>query len=777
MESLQRALAPDYRLERVLGTGGSATVFLAEDVKHARRVAIKVMHHELATTVGADRFIREIRVAARLTHPNIVPLLDSGSAAAAPYYVMPFIDGESLRARLDRGERVPLDEAIALVTEIADALEYAHAAGIVHRDIKPENILVLHGHAVVADFGIARALTRATEPTMNSMTTTGGVVLGTPAYMSPEQAVGETEIDGRSDVYSLAIVFFEMVSGSLPFSAPTTQGLIAKRFVERPPRLSSRVPGIPEVVDDSVAVALALDPADRPAGAIAFARLLVGARETRPSAAAPLPGVGADPVHPGAHSGAPTGSITTRTLGIVTDPSLPSVAVLPLVNLSSDPENEFLSDGITEEIISTLSRLRTIRVAARASSFAFKDHRPSVQEVAEQLGVTNVLDGSVRRAGNRVRVATQLVDAHTGFPVWSDRFDRDFDDAFAIQDEIASAIADALSATLLHESGPWTREAVAGAAYEHYLRGRYELNKRTEAGLRSATEHFRAASAEQPDYALAFAGLADALVLLGVYGTRPPAEVFPPARVAIEQALALDPSLGESYATLGAVMTLYDWNWTQAGDTFRRAIALSPRSPTAWQWRAMHHLLPQGRLDEARVAIDRARSLDPLSMAIATSVAVVYHLSGDNAGAVRALRRAMELDASFPMTYYFLGGVLRDAGDVSAAIDAFHTAITKSGGTPEMTAGLAQAYARAGDANRARELRHELVVTAATRHVPHSLMAQVHAAFGEVDLALATLEQAAEAREPELVLLSVRPAYAPLRTHPRFAALRARVGV
>src|SRR5688500_13694944 len=285
MESLRTALASDYRLERVLGTGGSATVYLAEDLKHDRQVAIKVMHHELATTVGADRFIREIRVAARLTHPNIVPLLDSGSAAAAPYYVMPFIDGESLRARLDRGERVPLDEAIALVTEIADALEYSPAAGIVHRDIKPENILVLHGHAVVADFGIARALTRATEPTMNSMTTTGGVVLGTPAYMSPEQAVGETEIDGRSDVYSLAIVFFEMVSGTLPFSAPTTQGLIAKRFVERPPRLSSRVAGIPAAVDDAVAAALALDPADRPAGALAFARLINPSRVTGTSPA------------------------------------------------------------------------------------------------------------------------------------------------------------------------------------------------------------------------------------------------------------------------------------------------------------------------------------------------------------------------------------------------------------------------------------------------------------------------------------------------------------
>jgi eukaryotic-like serine/threonine-protein kinase len=768
MDSLRNALAPDYRLERVLGTGGSATVYLAEDLKHERQVAIKVLHYELAATVGADRFIREIRVAARLTHPHIVPLLDSGRAGNAPYYVMPFIDGEPLRARLDRGERVPLDEAIRLVTEVADALEYAHAAGIVHRDIKPENILLLRGHAVVADFGIARALRRATESGTGT-TTTGGMVLGTPAYMSPEQAVAESEIDGRSDVYSLAIVLFEMVSGTLPFIATTMQGLIAKRFVERAPRLSSLVPGIPEAVDDGVAAALALDPADRPAGALAFARLLGAGRDTGTWAAAPLPaGAG----------GSRTDAITVqRTLGIATNPALPSVAVLPLANLSADPENEFLSDGITEEIISTLSRLRTIRVAARASSFAFKDHRPSVQEVAERLGVTNVLDGSVRRAGNRVRVATQLVDASTGFPVWADRFDRAFDDVFAIQDEIASAVADALSATLLHESGPWTREAVAGAAYEHYLRGRYALNKRTEAELRSAARHFTEAAEEQSDYALAFAGLAEALLLLGVYGAQSPGEVLPSAREATEKALALDPSLGESYASLGAVLALYDWDWRRAGDAFRRAVALSPRSPTVWQWRAMYHLLPQGHLDEARAAIDRARTLDPLSMAIATSVGVVYHLTGDSAGAVRALHRAIELDPAFPMTYYFLGGVLRDAGDGAAAVEAFHEAIAKSGGTPEMTAGLAQAHARAGDVDRARELQGELVAAAATRHVPHCLVAQVHTALGEIEPAVAALERAAEAREPELVLLGVRPAYVPLRGHPRFDALRARVGV
>ena len=767
METLRTALASDYRLERVLGTGGSATVYLARDLKHDRQVAIKVLHHELSATVGADRFVREIRVAARLTHPNIVPLLDSGRADDAPYYVMPFIEGEALRVRLERGERVPLDEAIALLTEVADALEYAHAAGIVHRDIKPENILLLHGHALVADFGIARALTRATE-TDPGTSTTGGMIVGTPAYMSPEQAVGEAEIDGRSDVYSLAIVLFEMVSGTPPFSGTTMQGLIAKRFKESAPRLSSRVAGIPETVDDAVAAALALDPADRPTGPVAFARLLAGREVRTPSTVLSASTVSSS-----------SDAITLQsTLGISTNPALPSVAVLPLVNLSADPENEFLSDGITEEIISTLTRRRVIRVAARASSFAFKHKRPSLQEIAEQLGVTSILDGSVRRAGNRVRVATQLVDVNTGFPVWSERFDRDFDDVFAIQDDIASAVADALSATLLRDSGPWTRDNVVGAAYEHYLRGRYALNKRTEAELRSAADHFTAATGEQAEYALAYAGLADARLLLGVYGAESPRVAFPLAREATQKALQLDPSLGESYATLGAVLALYDWDWAGAGDAFRRAVALSPRSPTAWQWRAIHHLLPQGRLDDARAAIDRARSLDPLSMAIATSVGVIYHMTGDSAGAVRALRRAIELDASFAMTYYFLGGVLRDVGDTTAAIDAFQTAIAKSGGgSPEMTAGLAQAHARARNVERARELQRELTAAATRRHVPHGVVASVHVALGEIEPALAALERAAEVREPEVVLLGVRPGYAPLRGHPRFDALRARIGV
>ena len=757
-EHFAGALLPAYRLERELGVGGTATVYLAADVKHDRRVAIKIMRRDLLATVGADRFVREIRLAARLTHPNIVPLLDSGQAAGSPYYVMPYIDGESVRARVQRDGRIPIAEAVALATEVADALAYAHAANIVHRDIKPENILLLRGHAVVADFGIARALDQAVGDHHTSV----GLVLGTPAYMSPEQAAGDGELDGRSDIYSLATVLFEMINGAPPYTASTVQGLITKRFTEVAPRLSLGRSGIPAHLDDAVAAALSRDPKERPTSAFSFARAITGA---------PDDGTGA--LATGMY---PTSGLL-RPSGTPSNPTLPSVAVLPFANLSTDPENEFFSDGITEEIMSTLSRMRTIRVAARASSFAFKGKRGDVREIAEQLGVGHVLDGSVRRSGTRVRVSAQLVDASSGFQVWSDRLDRNLDDAFAIQDEIAGAIASALSATLLDDAGAVTREGVAGAAYELYLRGRFALNKRTEQDLQAAARFFADAVAQQTGLAVAHSGLADAQLLLGVYGAEAPAIAMPRARDAAQQALAIDPALGEAYATLGSVRALHDWDWAGADDAFRRAIALSPRYPTAWQWRAMNQLIPQGRLDEARSSIDRARALDPLSMVISTSVGVVYHLAGDTAGAVRVLQRAIEHDSGFAIGHYFLGGALRDADQLAEAETAFRTAIEKSSGSPEMTAGLAQVLARQGDTKGARALQRELVTDAGARHVSSCLLAQVHTALGELDEAEAALARAAEARDAELAFIGVRQAYRPLRGRPAFDALRRRVGV
>jgi serine/threonine-protein kinase len=754
-----RALAPAYRVERELGAGGAATVYLAEDTRHDRKVAVKVLRADLLGTTGVDRFIREIRVAARLTHPNIVPVLDSGEAAGAPFYVMPFVEGESLRTRLAREGRIPVAEAAALVAEVADALEYAHAAGIVHRDIKPENILLLRGHALVADFGIARALTQAG----GDHRTTVGLVLGTPMYMSPEQASGEPVIDGRSDVYSLATVLFEMIGGTPPFTAPTTQGVIARRFTGPAPRLVSVAPDVPPHVDGAVAAALALEPKDRPTGAMAFARALEG-RATAADTPTTASGTPA--------AGQVRAAVTTGT----GDAAMPSVAVLPFANLSAEPDNEFLSDGITEEIIGTLSRLRTIRVAARASSFAFRTRRDDIRAIAGRLGVGHVLDGSVRRAGPRVRVAAELVDAATGFQVWSDRFDRNVSDVFAIQDEIARAIADALSAALLAGGAPAMHDA-GGPAYELYLRGRHALNRRTERDLAAAARFFADAVAQQPDLAVAHAALADAELLLAVYGAEPPTAAMPRARGAAEWALTINPALGEALATLGSVRALHDWDWAGADDAFRRATALSPLYPTAWQWRAMNLYVPTGRADEARAAIDRARALDPLSMVMATSVGVVRHLTGDLAGAIRALRQAQDLDPEFVMTHYFLGGALRDAGDLDAAAAAFHFAIAKSGGTPEMHAGLAQTLALQGNARAARDALARLAGASASRHVPACLLAQVHAALGEPDAAEAQLARAAEARDADLAFIAARPAYAPLHGRPAYEALRRRLGV
>ncbi|HYV96640.1 MAG TPA: protein kinase [Gemmatimonadaceae bacterium] len=758
-ERIRDAFAPHYRLERPLGVGGMAVLLLAHELKHDRRVAIKVLRSELVPTVGAARFEREIRVAARLTHPNILPLLDSGDFDGTPYYIMPFVEGESLRARLERLGALPLAEALALAAEAADALNYAHAAGIVHRDIKPENILLLNGHAVVADFGIARAISASA---LGEEVTSAGIILGTPAYMSPEQAAGDDQLDGRSDVYSLATVVFEMLSGSVPFTASTTRALIARRFVEAAPRLSSRNPGIPEHIDAAIAAALEIEPSGRPPTAAAFAASLGAPAELRAATPAATGAVPAEPlVLP---------ATTISGLG------LPSIAVLPFVNLTSDPENEFFSDGITEEVMSALSRLRTVKVAARTSSFAFKGRNEDARVIAERLRVTNILAGSVRRAGSRVRVKAQLIDATTGFELWSDQIDREFEDAFAIQDDIARAIAGALRVTLL-DVRTTAATPIAGQVYELYLRGRFALNKRTEADLRRAADYFSEAAQADPEFALAHAGLADAWLMLGVYGAERAPNAMPKARAAAERSIEIDPSLPEAHATLGAVSALFDWNWSGAEEAFRRAVALGPRYPTAYQWNAMNHLLPRARFDDARIAIERARSLDPLSLVIATSVGVVHYLSGDIAGGVRALQQALELDPSFTMANYFLGGALRDAGDFEGAAVAFRAAIAQSGGSPEMVAGLAQTLARSGDVDGARAAQRELADLSSRRYVSACLHAQVHAALDETDLALASLERAFTERDPELVYLGVRPAYASLREHARFAAVRSHVQV
>jgi serine/threonine protein kinase/tetratricopeptide (TPR) repeat protein len=761
---IQPALAARYHIERPLPGGGMAVVFAARDSRHDRRVALKVLLPELATTVGPTRFLREIRYASRMTHPHILPVLDSGEAAGLPFYVMPFIDGESLRDRLTRERVLSVENAVRLTEQVADALSYAHAAGIVHRDIKPENILLLGGHALVADFGIARAITAASD---DAEVTATGMTVGTPAYMSPEQAAGDAIIDGRSDVYSLATVVFEMIAGHTPFAGPSNRAMITRRFVEPAPRLRALCEDLPIEIDEVVAHALAIEAADRPADVAAFSRALRAAstgvdwKMTVPARLTP------------ASHGTPP-----RPLGFAgPDASMPSIAVLPFANLSANPEDVFFSDRFIEEIIGALRRLRSIRVAARTSSFVFKGKHQDIRTIAERLGVASVLEGSVRRAGSRVRVHAQLIDAQSGHEVWSDQIDREFSDIFALQDEIADAIAMALKATLLSGAARSAGPSVAGDVYEHYLRGRYALNKRTEPDLQKAVGHFADATEADPEFALAFAGLGDALVVLGIYGASPPVDVMPVARDAAERALSIDPSLAEAHATIGVVHATFEWDWPAAGDAFQRAIALGPRYSTAHQWCAMNYLVPMRRFDEALAAIGRAVSLDPLSLVVRVSSGIIKQFAGNVAGAIADLEAALDLDPGYPMTHYFLGSARRDAGDLDGSVRAFEEVMMRVAATPEMISGLGHTLARRGDRGEALKLRDRLLASASSRHVASSTIAQLEIALGETDAALTHLEQAVEERDADLIFLDVRRIYNDVRSTPRFRMIRERIGL
>ncbi len=411
LDRLTSSLVGRYTIERELGHGGMGTVYLAWDVKHRRKVAVKVLNADTAAAIGRERFLREIDIAARLTHPHVLPLHDSGEADGHLFYVMPCVRGGSLRERLRRDPRLPVDEALAIVRQVAAALDHAHAHGLIHRDIKPENILLHEGEAMVTDFGIALAAGSAPAERL----TATGLMVGTPEYMSPEQAAGERTLDARSDVYSLACVLYELLAGEPPHTGASAKSLIARRFTEPPPRVRRVRPEVPAAVDEAIARALAVDPGDRFLSAAAFADVLL---------------VRAAPARP---------------------PRLPSVAVLPFRNLSNDPENEFFADGISEDVIAQLSKIRALKVISRGSVMRFKGRDQSLREIGIALDVGTLLEGSVRRAGSRVRIVAQLMDAETDRHLWSETYDRELTDIFAIQSDVALHIAEALEAELTQD--------------------------------------------------------------------------------------------------------------------------------------------------------------------------------------------------------------------------------------------------------------------------------------------------------------------------------------
>src|SRR5213594_750244 len=654
--ALASTLADRYGIERELARGGMAAVYLAEDRKHGRKVAIKVLQPELVASLGVERFLREIRIAARLSHPHIVPLIDSGDAGGLLYYVAPYVPEGSLRQRLEREPRVSLADAVRIARDVGAALDYAHREGFVHRDVKPENILFADGHAVLADFGIARAAGGVGRDAVTEV----GLTLGTPEYMSPEQAAGEQNLGSPSDVYSLGCIVYEMLAGEPPILGPGPRATMAKQVTETPRPLRALRPEVPPHVERALGRALAKDPADRFASAGAFVAALQGQ---------------------GSAPGGPVSWTTARC-----------IAVLPFVNASADPDNEYLSDGITDELIAALAGVEGLRVASRTSVFALKGKPQDVRATGALLGATWALEGTLRRVDDRLRITVQLTSTEDGRVLWSERYDRTLADVFAIQEEIARTIVDTLRATSFADlTAPAARRYTQSiAAYGWYLKGHYAWNKRTQEDITEAIGYFERAIAEDPDYAPAYAGLSDSYALQLDYRSVPVAEGFARAGEYARRALELDETVAEAHASLGWVLFIYDWDWDGAAREFKRAITLDPRYPTAHQWFAFY-LAAMGRLDEALVEGHTALELDPASVSIRRSVGWAYFYARRYDQARYHLSRAIAMNPTAVENYRILALALAQQGQWAEAERATREAMALAAAGPHTMATLGYA--------------------------------------------------------------------------------------
>jgi TolB-like protein/tRNA A-37 threonylcarbamoyl transferase component Bud32/tetratricopeptide (TPR) repeat protein len=777
---LRAALADRYRLERELGAGGMATVYLAEDLKHRRKVAVKVLRPELARALGPERFLREIETTAHLRHPHILPLFDSGEAGGFLFYAMPLVEGESLRDRLTREKQLPIDDALQIAREVADALSYAHARRIVHRDIKPENILLESGHAVVADFGIARAVSSA-EATASTLTG-AGLALGTAAYMSPEQVAGERTLDGRSDLYSLGCVLFEMLAGQPPFTGPTPEVLVRQHIAAAPPPVTQFRPAVPANVVEALTRVLAKNPADRFNAVEQFTTALQGGPGDRRTAGPPMEAAAkhralallalvillllmggwwamlARPGRPVAPSG----------------PMMPprSIAVLPFRNLRGDSTGDYFSDGVTEEILHALVQIPDLQVAARTSAFQFRGKAMDVREVGRRLNVAAVLEGSIQREGDEVRITTQLTDTRTGYQIWSGKFDRHLADLFVVEDEISRALADTLKVPLGLVARPVIRTTRI-EAHDLYLRGLTLLAQRGPT-LHQTIAYFQGAVASDSTFAPAWAGLAAAYELLPAYELSSYEEELPRAEHAARRAIALDSTLGPAYAVLASVYR-DRMQWADAERAYARALRLAPNDAEAVEQYGQF-LFWTGQSAAAVTQMELARKLDPLAPVPATTLGVAHLFLHHYDSAATLLRHASDLAPSLPLPWMWRMWTGLSAGRYDLAEQAGRRLAEVSGLDPGIYAGLIRGVA---DPRRRPEARALLARTPET--APWALSAGYRVNWfmllGDTAAALDAVDRLSTRPTPNGILTLWNPPLDPIRDHPRFRATLQRLGL
>jgi serine/threonine protein kinase/tetratricopeptide (TPR) repeat protein len=733
LDSLRASLADRYAIERELGQGGMATVYLAQDLKHDRKVAIKVLKPEVSAELAADRFLREIRTTANLQHPHIVPVFDSGAADDLLYFVMPLIEGETLRQRLEREGALPVPEAIRLVGELAGALQYAHEAGILHRDLKPENVMLSRGHAMLADFGIART---ANTPADDRLTRTGSSI-GTPAYMSPEQATGERELTAASDVYGLGAILFEMLTGQPPFSGPTAEAILVKRFTTEAPAVRTLRADAPLICETAVARALASDPDHRFPTAAAFAAALT----SDASAAAP-----------------PAPEADSRSL-----------VVLPFVNQSPDPDNEYFSDGLTEEIISDLAAIKSLRIISRTSSMQLKGTTKGVPAIGRELGVRHVLEGSVRKAGNALRITAQLIDAQSDSRVWGDKYSGTLDDVFELQERVAREIVGALGVTLSSDEDRHLAERPINdpRAFELFLRARQEIRRFDLASIDRAEELLRQAMAIEGEAPALKALLAWAEVTRVKAGGVADLSGLDDATVVAQELLRTVPDAPYGHSLLGFIE--YErGRIPEAIGHLRAALEREPDDADAILYLGIG-VMGCGHVEAGVRAAERLMAVDPLSPLAWMLAGAVHWWAGRAAEGLPKMERALELEPGNPMIRWSLGYTRALLGDAAGAAKDAAVLLDQVPTMPYTPQLLAIVQAMAGKQEEARETLGDVQLLDAHQKFH---LAESFAMAGDTERALSLLEEAVDAGfHPGDFIATHCPFFESLRGTPRFEAI------
>jgi serine/threonine-protein kinase len=776
-----------YEVLSLLGAGGMGEVYRARDTRLDRDVAVKVIPAHLAddpATLG--RFEREAKAIAALSHPNILAIHDFSTDQVVPFVVMELLEGETLRSRLERSVLV-WQKAVEIGTAVADGLAAAHAKGIVHRDLKPENIfLTSDGQVKILDFGLARLTGKSSAESFASALTASpgtdpGTVMGTAGYMSPEQVRGETA-EAPSDMFSLGCVLYEMTAGRRAFSHRSTLETMSAILRDDPPSVTSSGRAIPSDLERAITHCLEKKPEERFQSARDLAFALRSIASSRPDLTA---SVAARPrrrtltvvvVALALIGAAAAYSLLTRTGRPAAGAEIRSLAVLPLENVSRDPEQDYFADGMTEALITDLSKIGALRVISRTSVMRYKTVKKSLPEIARELNVDAVVEGTVVRSGDRVRISAQLIEAATDRHLWAESYERDLRDVLALQSEVARAVAREIRITVTQDERTRLERSrsVNPEAHEALLKGRFHWNTRTLDGLTRSVDYFRRAIELDPENAPAYAGLSDSYGILGNNEFMAAHEAFPKAKSAVQSALKIDDSLAEAHVSLANVMQNYDWDWAGAEREYARGLQLNPSYAAGHQWRAFY-LIGQGRNPEALSEIKRARELDPLSPRINSNVGLIHYYARDFDAALQELQKSLDLD---PLgSRWFLAWVYIQKGMFKEAVDACLERNRLLDGAGSALPELAYAYAAAGRKAEAQQTLKRIRARSQHSHIPPSAVALTYVALGDRELGLDILEQALADKQLLFYWVKADARFDPIRAEPRFQRILERMGL